>query len=180
MTLTFREPLQKLFDYTDAEGNKYAGTLLNVYIDSDNSAATGGKPRWASEADRPLEGYDFTVDVALGYAFKILGTDSPGWSSGDTFVNINKVKVEKFFGKFSISKIEQGGDSRDFSHKNPDLSGNEGMKRTQIVGEKLTIEIPCEWLGVKSGDTLRLCIKDYQEGTASGKSISQDRLLTLK
>jgi hypothetical protein len=180
MTLTFKEPLQKIFDYTDAEGNKYAGTLLNVYIDSDNKAASGGKPNWANEAGRPLEGYDFTVDIALGYVFKTPGTDSSGWAAGDTIININKVQIEKSFGKFSISKINQGSDGRDFSYKNPDISGDEGMKRTQIAGEKLTIELPYEWLGLKAGDTIRLCIRDYQEGAASGKNITQDRWLILK
>lgn len=180
ITLTLKDPFQKLFDYTDGEGCKYAGMLLDVFIDTDNNPATGGKPSWSSEAGRPLEGYDFMVDVGLGYMFKNLSDGGTGWAAGDTVLNVNKVAIEKPFGKFSVSKIQQGSDSKDYSHKNPDGSGNESMKRTQIAGEKLTIEIPYEWLGVKPGSAIRLCIKDVQEGAASGKNISLDRVLILK
>lgn len=177
---TLKDPLEQFTGYQDNTGRKYGDVLASLFIDSDQNENTGGFPNWAHEADRPLKGYDFTLDVLMGFGFRSDPSDSFSLSSGNCIVDPAKGEIGAAGGTLWIHRLMDNSDSWDFKFKTPDDFKETAQASTTLLADGVEIALRYEWMRLEAGRTLRLCFKECGEGAASGKGISPDRLLILR
>lgn len=178
LLVRLNESLDRFFDYTSPDGKKGGGVVAQFFIDADNNPQTGGHPRWAKDADRPLRGYEYEVSLQLGYRYRQDAAE--GTVFGGAFVYIANVTDLQPAARFWPFRLRQGSDSHDLaSLKLPPDASEVAQKATTMSNDTIEAAIPYEWLGFKAGDTLRLCFKEPDQGAASGKSFSDDKVLKL-
>jgi hypothetical protein len=174
----------EFFAYSDAQGKKSGAVAAEFFIDADDNAETGGHPTWAREASRPLRGYEYQVSIYLGWSYR--DGNSTGRMTGDMSIDPKGYAEVAPLMTFGYARIKQGSDSYDFSASNKKPFGavreeaQHAVKATKWKGDTLEAAVPYEWLGLKPGQTIRLCFKEVAEGGASGKGFSEDRKLKLR
>ncbi len=179
LTTRVRDGLEGFFAYTDRKGNKYGDVLVEFFIDSDNDPATGGSPMWRDEADRRLEGYDYSAYVALGFHYFDRATGSGRLVSGSEVLDTSVADVTGGLATFSLWRV-LGEFSRQGVLSEPGRMDSTFEDFTILGYDSVEIRIPYPLLGVKKGDTIRLCYKEVAQSSASAEGISDDRYLVLR
>ena len=170
----------KFFAYTSADGKKYAGSVANFFIDTDNSTATGGQPMWPDEAKRPMQGYDVQVSLLAGYRYTQGG--ATGSMTGDVVLEVAKYPDLQPMVSLGLNRLKQGTSSPDYEATRKLLPANArelGQKATVIKGDWVETAIPYAWLGVQEGATIRLCFYERAQDRAKGAHFSEDKTLKL-
>lgn len=173
-----KDSLEKRFAYVRPEGGSIAGVVAHLYLDTDNNLETGGHPAWGKETGRAtMRGYDHRISLQLGYRY---GEDASRLATafGDVVVDRKKYKHVEALAIFGISKLRQGTSSIEFVRL-PDGSRETAIKNTSWKGDTVEAAIPYAWIGLKGGETIRLCYYEREGAVAPDKGYSDDRLLKL-
>lgn len=141
------------------KGHK-AGNLVQLYFDTDNDASTGGKPFWGDN-----KGFEYLVSVRTCIAYK---------GGGEACVGGLSLAPEGHFSSYEVETIGQGTNSAKNTHdafwKSP---------RTDIKSDTVVATIPYSEIGVASGQTIRIAVREY-DSTFDQKSFFPDIILILK
>lgn len=179
LTIRVKDDLRRFFGYRRPDGKISGEVVAQFFIDADNSPDSGGHPRWAHEASRPLRGYEFEVMVQLGYRYR-REDGSGGFIAGNALLEAAKLSEVQPMATFDVAKLRQGSDSYDFQGLTLPAGWREAAQRaSRLDGNTIEVTVPYEWLGLKRGQTIRLCFKDRAIGAASGKGFSADKLLRM-
>lgn len=139
-------------------GNK-AGDVVQVNVDADNDAGTGGKTFWGGK-----EGFEYVVGVRTCIKYE-KGEACAG--------GLNSVE-EGYFSSYGIEKFVQGKTDTKNTH---DIFWE--SPRVDIKGNEVTVPVPYADIAVSSGDTIRLVVREA-DSSYDEKSFFPDILLTLK
>jgi hypothetical protein len=170
------DSFEDLYSQVDKDGKVHTMSMVELYIDTDNSKGTGGPPPVSGDATRPLEGYDVYISAMPSLKYK-RGDGTEGTVSGDTFIDTNKQEMTGIQATFFVRQVPATDTALEFDTK----PWHANKKRySSIKGDSLEIRLPYEWFGLKAGDTVRLCFREMGQGAATGKSISEDKLLKLE
>jgi hypothetical protein len=165
--IAVNDGLDRYLGYTDAAGNRYAGLLLELYVDRDDDRTTGGSPVWSGEADRVLAGYEAAVSLALAQVTRRDGVEALVTGDGP----IPAADIAGTGGNVTIWRL--GGDPL------PVALAEDARRAVKITATGLEATIPYEWLALTPGKVVRVCFRDTFEGRSSGKTFSSDKLLAL-
>jgi hypothetical protein len=174
--IRMKDSLERRFSYTRPDGGNLGGVVAHLYIDADNKPETGGEPRWASDAGRKtIRGYEFQVSLQLGRRYG--DGKSMSIATGDAVVEEKKYKQVERLAVFGVGKLRQGTASLDMGFRLPEGSREQAFKATSWKGDTIETSIPYAWLGLKAGDTIRLCY--YERESAVNGGYSDDKVLKL-
>jgi hypothetical protein len=166
----------KFFSYTDDAGRIHNMTMVELYIDVDNNASTGGIPLASKDSPRPLEGYDVYIIATPSLQYKEKD-GSLSAISGNSFIDTNQQEMTGYYATYFIKQVPTAGESLELNTK----TWHENKRKySSISSDTLSIRVPYEWFGLKAGDTIRLCYKEMGQGAGTGKSFSEDKYLELK
>lgn len=176
VTFTLSDSLDDFYSQVDKDGKIHTMSMAEVYIDTDNDASTGGPPPVSGDATRQLTGYDVYVSAMPSLKYKKKdGTE--GAVSGDTFMDTKTHEMTGYYAMYFIKQVPATGKALEFNtqtwHANK-------RKYSSAQGKTLELSVPYEWIGVKAGNTVRICYRDMAQAPASGKSVSEDKLLKLE
>jgi hypothetical protein len=179
LRVRMKDSLEDYFGYVRPDGKKSGAVAAQFFIDADANERTGGFPRGANESLRPLRGYEFQVSLQLGYRYR----DGPATASGfgDVLVDTKRYTDLEPLAVFWIAKLRQGTAEYDFQGLTlPKTSRETVFRNTSWKGDTLDAAVPYEWLGLKAGDTIRLCYKEVAQGPGAARGFSADRRLRLR
>lgn len=142
------------------EGHK-AGDVIQLYLDTDNNEATGGQPFWGSK-----KGFEYLVGLRTCIAYRGGGEACAGGIKGFT--------PERYFSSYVVEKIAEGTKTTKKTH---DIFWE--SPRADIKSNIVRTTIPYEEIGVSSGRTIRIAVREY-DSTYDDRSFFPDVILTLK
>jgi hypothetical protein len=152
----------------DEHGNK-GGGVLELDLDTDNNAATGGTTFWGKDAKPPKRGYDYVAKLSVCMAYN----ENIGACAGGPDVPPKsrhaRIVLQRFKG--AAGEVIGGMNSADV------ISGF-GPAGAPLTGRVLTGKIPYDKLGVKPGQVIRVTTCEYAVPGEAG--YFPDTLLTLK
>jgi hypothetical protein len=137
-----------------------AGDLLQINMDTDTNAATGGKTSWGNK-----EGFEQKVSVRTCIEYK---------NGGEACVGGMETDHEKYFSSYNVEKLEQGSTSGKNTH---DIFWT--SPQADITGKTVTSKISYSDIGVSSGQTIRLAIREA-DSSYDAKSFFPEILFILK
>ena len=137
-----------------------AGDLLQINMDTDTNAATGGKTSWGNK-----EGFEQKVSVRTCIEYK---------NGGEACVGGMETNQEKYFSSYKVEQLELGSTSGKNTH---DIFWT--SPRSDITGKTVTSKISYSDIGVSSGQTIRLLIREA-DSSYDTKSFFPEILFTLK
>lgn len=152
------------------EHGDIASSVVQLYIDSDNNAATGGAAQWGKDAKPPKEGYEYLGRLSICMAYNENIGACAGGASVPPKSRHERVELDKFKG--------ETGKEFSFSTTSMVISGTGGPAGAPFTGRVLHGKIPYTALGAKSGQVLR--ISPRESGVAGAESFFPDVLLALK
>jgi len=179
LRVKMKDDLGKFLGYTDAGGNKYGSVVAGFFIDTDNNPDTGGHPMFHENSKRPLRGYEYQVSLQAGYRYK--QGQATGTGTGDIVIDTAKYSDVEPIVSFFLNRLKQGSSAYDFeaTRKLPANARELAQKATAIRGEWVETAVPYEWLGLKAGETIRLCFREPAATSFKGEDMSEDRTLKL-
>jgi|GEM_PF-2842541 len=176
VVFTLNDSFDDFYSQVDKSGKIHTSSMAEVYIDTDNSTGTGGAPPVSGGASRPLKGYDVYVSAMPSLKYKNKnGTE--GAVSGDTFIDTKNQEMTGYGATYFIKKVPTKDNALEFDTK---LWHANKSKYSSAKGDTFDMRIPYAWLGLKPGDTVRICYREMGQNPASGISISDDKLLRLE
>jgi hypothetical protein len=169
------------FAFPGVDGRRTGGAPAELYLDLDDDPATGEEPFWASESEyaADLVGYEADVVVMLGFDVISKGDGSSASFGGDVIVDAAEYEIQSHWVDYWLDALELDADGSPVGV--PALYG--GLTTREFATwQEHTIElrIPYAWLGVRSGDVIRLMYREQDQGPASGAGYSSNRRLTLE
>lgn len=175
----FSRTLAEHFAFEGVDGERTAGAPCEVYLDLDDDPSTGVEPIWASEsiwADE-LVGYDVELDVLLSYEFIWKDDGSMGSGGGDVILDDALHEITGYFADYWFLDHTEGGslgpaDAGSFFTETRDF--------TSIDGDVVELRVPLDWLGLSSGDVVRVMYRESDEGPASGVGYSWNERLIVQ
>lgn len=138
-----------------------AGDVLQMNIDMDNEAATGGKTFWGGK-----QGFEYLVSVRTCIAYKDGGEACSGGLSG--------ADPEKYFSSYQVAEFAQGKTDTKNTH---DIFWE--SPRIDIQENVVTSKILYSDLGVSSGQTIRMAVREA-DSSYDAESFFPDIVFTLK
>ena len=152
----------------DEHGDK-AGAVLDLYLDTDGNAATGGNAYWGKDAKPPKTGYEYRAQLSVCLAYdKEIGACAGGPPVAPKSRHA-RIVLDKFKGT--------PGQELDGMNSTPIISGF-GPATDPFSGRVLQGKVPYAQLGLKSGQTVRISAR---KGDVAGEeSFFPDFLLALK
>jgi hypothetical protein len=155
---------------SEDEHGDVASSVVELYIDSDNDARTGGAAHWGEEAKPPKQGYEYLGKLSICLAYN----ENIGACAGGATVppksRHERVELDKFKGQ---PGKEFGFDTTSFV-----ISGVGGPAGAHFTGRVLHGQIPYAKLGAKPGQVLRISPRESAVGGAA--SFFPDVMLALK
>lgn len=137
-----------------------AGDVAVLYFDTDTNRETGGKTFWGNKT-----GFEYQVGVRTCISYK---------EGGEACAGGLKLTPENYFTSTKVEKFEQGKTSAKSTHdifwKSP---------RADITGNTAIASIPYTEIGVSSGQTIRIAIRE-EDSSFDEKSFFPEVMLTLK
>jgi hypothetical protein len=171
-----KDTFDDFFSYRDNAGRIHNMTMVELYIDTDNNAGTGGTPAASGDSPRPLEGYDVYIVATPSLMYKEKD-GTKGAISGNTFIDTDEQEPLEYYATYFIKQVPAAESAVEFDTK----TWHQNKRRySSVTSDTLNIRVPYEWLGLKAGDTVRLCFKEMGQGAGTGKSFSEDKYLELK
>lgn len=167
---------KECFAYTSPKNEKMGNVMMTYLVDNDNNPNSGKAPMWAEDANRPLQGYEYELGVALGFLFTDEFVTKPGRMSGDAVLDLGKQKLHGTFATFGVTRLDAPNPMEKYVQRNPNDRDKTWDDFISIKDNTIDIRIPYEYLNVKAGDTIRICFKEgrFAEG------YSEDRKIVLK
>ena len=152
----------------DEQGDS-AGPVLDLYIDTDGNAATGGRAYWGKDAKPPKAGYEYRAQLSVCLAYnENVGACAGGAPQPPKSRHV-RILLDKFKGK--------PGADLDGMNSETIISGF-GPATDPFTGRVLQGKIPYAKLGLKSGQAVRISAR---KGAVAGEqSFLPDFLLALK
>jgi hypothetical protein len=155
---------------SEDEHGDIASPVVELYIDSDKDARTGGTARWGSDAKPPKQGYEYRGRLSICMAYN----ENIGACAGGAAVppksRHQRVELDKFKG--------EAGKEFGFDTTSTVISGTGGPAGAPFTGRVLQGKIPYTALGAKSGQVLRITPRESAVGGA--ESFFPDVMLALK
>jgi hypothetical protein len=146
-----------------------AGAVLDLYVDTDGNAATGGKAIWGKDAKPPRAGYEYRAQLSVCLAYN----ENVGACAGGVTQPPKSRHVRTLLDKF---KGAPGADL-DMMNSETVISGF-GPANDPFTGRVLQGKIPYAKLGLKPGQAVRISAR---KGAVAGEeSFFPDFLLALK
>jgi hypothetical protein len=146
-----------------------AGAVLDLYIDTDGDAATGGKAYWGKDAKPPKAGYEYRAQLSVCMAYN----ENVGACAGGATVPPKSRHARIVLDKF---KGAPGAELDDMNSES--LISGFGPATDPFAGRVLQGKIPYAKLGLKPGQTVRISAR---RGDVTGEeSFLPDFLLALK
>ena len=152
----------------DEHGDR-AGAVLDLYLDTDGNAATGGTAYWGKDAKPPRVGYEYRAQLSICMAYN----ESVGACAGGAFQPPKSRHARIVLDKF------KGAPGADLDGMNSEtiISGI-GPPTDPFTGRVLQGKIPYAKLGLKPGQAVRISAR---KGAVAGEgSFLPDFLLALK
>ena len=173
LKVRLKDNLERHFAYRRPEGFNIAGVVAHFYLDTDNDPKTGGHPVFGDNALRPMRGYDLQIKLQLGWR---LGAKGAHVVAGDALIDASKYPGAAGVGVLELAKIRQG---RANTEMHEPAAKDEILNAVSWKGDTIEAAIPYAWLGIKPGDTVRLCFYERDATTAPDRGYSEDRTLKL-
>jgi hypothetical protein len=153
--VTLKDDISKTISGTMAPGE-----VLEMYFDTDSKDTTGGKPFWGNK-----KGFEFgsTLMGCIEYE----GGSSACLGGAGT-------KIKSFFTTTETIKYTKAG-----ANDNDSIDHFWDLPRVPLQGNKLEGSVPYEKIGVKSGQTIRVVLRE-SDGGFDDKSYFPDVWLMLK
>ena len=169
-------------DYVDPdESYQRGGILAEYWLDTDDDPSTGGTSFWGDDADRTIDGYDYSADVLLGFLYDAAdGTMKGMAAAGSTTLDPREVTITGHHATFHVFKRAEEGSGSEFVSRDPDSAMTNWDDLAELDGEMVTIRIPYDRIGVASGDRIRICYREVAQGGLNGAGFSSDRTLILE
>jgi hypothetical protein len=146
-----------------------AGPVIDLYIDTDGNAATGGKAYWGKDAKPPKAGYEYRAQLSVCLAYNENVGACAGGSTQPPKSRHARIVLDKFKGA--------AGADLDMMNSETLISGF-GAANDPFTGRVLQGKIPYVKLGLKPGQTVRVSAR---KGPVAGEeSFFPDFLLALK
>jgi hypothetical protein len=152
------------------EHGDIAASVVDLYIDTDGDARTGGAARWGKDATPPRLGYEFRGRLSVCMAWN----ENIGACAGGAPVppksRHDRLELDKF----------KGPAGRDFGFDTSDtiVSVTGGPAGAPLKGRVLSGAIPYAALGARPGQVLRISARETSGNGASG--FFPDVLLALR
>lgn len=141
-------------------GTMAPGKVLEMYFDTDSKDTTGGKPFWGDK-----KGFEFGSEV-LGCIDYEGGSSACAGGAG--------TKIKSLFNVTETMKFTKAGASDTDS-----LDHFWDLPKVPLQGNKIEGAVPYEKIGVKSGQTIRVVLRE-SDGGFDDKSYFPDVWLILK
>jgi hypothetical protein len=152
----------------DEHGNS-AGPVLDLYLDTDGSAATGGKAYWGKDAKPPKAGYEYRAQLSVCLAYDGDIGACAGGPPQPPKSRHARIILDKFKGA--------AGADLDMMNSESLISGF-GPANDPFTGRVLQGKIPYAKLGLKPGQAVRISAR---KGDVAGEeSFLPDFVLALK
>jgi hypothetical protein len=174
LKVRLKDSLERHFAYRRPEGFNLAGVVAHFYLDTDNDPKTGGHPTFGDNALRPMRGYDLQIVLQLGW--RVGDGKASGVAAGDALIDATRHAKAEGVATFALAKIRQG---RANTEMHEPAAKDEILKAVSWKGDTIEAAIPYAWLGIKPGDTVRLCFYERDASTAPDRGYSEDRVLKL-
>jgi len=146
-----------------------AGPVLELYIDTDGNAATGGKAYWGKDAKPPKAGYEYRAQLSVCLAYNENVGACAGGAPQPPKSRHARILLDKFKGA--------PGADLDMMNSETAISGF-GPATDPFTGRVLQGKIPYAKLGLKPGQAVRISAR---KGDVAGEeSFLPDFLLALK
>jgi len=136
-----------------------AGDVIEVNLDTDNDVATGGKTFWGDK-----EGFETLVSIRACIQYE----------DGEACVGGLSSTEKSYFSSYDVGAFAQGATDTTDTH---DIFWN--SPRTDITGREIVVHVPYTDIGVVSGQTIRMAIREA-DSTYDAASFFPEVLLTLK
>jgi hypothetical protein len=151
------------------EHSNSAAAVIELYIDTDGNAATGGKAYWGKDAKPPKAGYEYRAQLSVCLAYNENVGACAGGVTQPPKSRHARILLDKFKGA-------PGADLDLMSSENV-ISGF-GPANDPFTGRVLEGRIPYAKLGLKPGQSVRISAR---KGAVAGEeSFFPDFLLALK
>lgn len=146
-----------------------AGAVIDLYIDTDGNAATGGKAYWGKDAKPPKAGYEYRAQLSVCLAYNENIGSCAGGASQPPKSRHARIVLDKF----------KGAPGADLDMMNSDtLISGFGPADDPLTGRVIQGKIPYAKLGLKPGQAVRVSAR---KGAVAGEeSFFPDFLLALK
>lgn len=133
----------------------FATDLVQVYVDRDNDAATGGEATWGVE-----KGFEDEVELLICVEYESGAEACSGGAGG---------KAAAYYAVARVTDVASGNAAKSVFD----------LPKTPIEGKTVTAKVPYSDLGVKSGQTVRVYARK-SSGPYDETSFYPAILLTLK
>jgi hypothetical protein len=153
--VTLKDDISKSISETMAPGK-----VLEMYFDTDLKDVTGGKPMWGEK-----KGFEF-VSTLLGCIDYEGGSSACAGGAG--------TKIKSLFSVTETEKFTKTGEGNTDS-----IDHFWDLPKVPVSGNKIEGTLPYEKIGVKSGQTIRVVLRE-SDGGYEDKSFFPDVLLILK
>ena len=151
------------------EHSDSAGAVLDLYIDTDGDAGTGGRAYWGKDAKPPKTGYEYRAQLSVCMAYNENVGACAGGASQPPKSRHARIVLDKFKGAT--------GADLDMMNSEPVISGF-SPATDPFTGRVLQGKIPYAKLGLKPGQSVRISAR---KGAVAGEeSFLPDFLLALK
>jgi len=151
------------------EHGSMAGSVVDLYIDADDSVKTGGTAFWGKEAQPPKGGYDYLDRLSVCMAWDENIGSCAGGPDVPPKSRHARVSIDQFNGA--------PGKELDMTNSTTLISGM-GPAGAPFSGRVLQGKIPYATLDAKPGQVLRIAAREA--GVAGLESFFPDVLLALK
>jgi len=152
------------------EHGDIAASVVDLYIDTDGNAKTGGAARWGEDATPPRKGYEYRGRLSVCMAWN----ENIGACAGGPPVppksRHDRLELDKFKGA--------AGQNIGFDTSDTVVSVTGGPAGAPLRGRVLTGVIPYTALGARSGQVLRISARETSGNGAAG--FFPDVLLALR
>lgn len=158
--VTLKDDISKSISESESKVLMAPGEVLEMYFDTDSKDTTGGKPMWGDK-----KGFEFgsTLMGCIEYE----GGSSACMGGGGT-------KIKSLFTVTETIKFTKTGESASDS-----LDHFWDLPKVTLQGNKIEGAVPYQKIGVKSGQTIRVVLRE-SDGGFDDKSYFPDVSLTLK
>jgi hypothetical protein len=146
-----------------------AGPVIDLYVDTDGNAATGGVAYWGKDAKPPRTGYEYRAQLSVCLAYnENVGACAGGAPQPPKSRHV-RIVLDKFKGA--------PGADLDGMNSQEVISGF-GPANDPFTGRVLQGKIPYAKLGLKAGQAVRISAR--KGDVAGAESFFPDFLLALK
>ena len=157
--VTLKDDISKSISETSSKVLMAPGNVLEMYLDTDSKDTTGGKPMWGDK-----KGFEFGSSMMGCIEYE---SSSACLGGGGT-------KIKSLFTVTETIKFTKTGASNSDS-----IDHFWDLPKVPLQGNKIEGAIPYEKIGVKSGQTIRVVLRE-SDGGFDAKSYFPDVWLILK